>query len=659
MIQSPIVRGLILAILLSCAIFVIKRNNFRGDGNLDYYGMSYSYDKVFLDQGGVKQYFGYMDDIKKIYLLAQSEATVAEDLKLQIYEVKDDQLIAETQIAVPAKADTKIDRTMEEQVLEIPITLHKKTDIPGKKIPVYMVLTGAKADNQLSVCVSRQPKEDKDGFYNPHYEHDKLVDGRVRMAVICTHTSMGMQKILVFLVLLAASVILFVPWKDFWNPQKAFLVIALVGGVTLAVLNPMGQECDGWDHYMRALDVSTGNVLNPFVCLTHEADEIVIPKNAGALEVVKVPANSCMGTWMMLDNKSTYYEKELITTKYTGGVTSLYYLPQGLGLFLGRMLGLSVYATVILARVLSLLVYIALVYQAIRRMPFLKNLMLVIAIMPLSLYQAASFSSDALLNGLCMLFIAVCFQYAIEDRRLGVRQGLFLTSLLLYIFVGKYVYVVLGLLVFIIPKERFGTTKDYFKAFGIALIPMLLVGGFLALHLSGSVASMQGTTAGGMTQTQYVMQNPVRFIKVMINTVELKFTDYMWWMDCFGWLEYPLGFLIYAVPCMIIAVACLDSKDRIKELKVQPRVFSILVFALVFVAIMLGMYIGDPRFNEVGAAKIEGVQGRYFIPILILPFITCKSTACENHIERFTERVAGIMGLFLAYSCIRLAGYCY
>ena len=52
----------------------------------------------------------------------------------------------------------------------------------------------------------------------------------------------------------------------------------------------------------------------------------------------------------------------------------------------------------------------------IRFIPCYKNLLAMLAVMPLSIYQAASLSQDAVLNGFWFLFIALCLYYAFDEN---------------------------------------------------------------------------------------------------------------------------------------------------------------------------------------------------------------------------------------------------
>ena len=63
--------------------------------------------------------------------------------------------------------------------------------------------------------------------------------------------------------------------------------------------------------------------------------------------------------------------------------------------------------------------------------------------------------------------------------------------------------------------------------------------------------------------------------------------------------------------------------------------------------------------NPVGAAVVGGVQGRYFIILIILPFIALVSDKIKHNINHFTIKVSAIMGIMLLYALFILIKTCY
>ena len=442
--------------------------------------------------------------------------------------------------------------------------------------------------------------------------------------------------------------------------EKNFLILALAGGIAMAVINPAVQVCDGWDHYLRSVDVSYGNILAPLVTLNHEDGVLELPANYGAFQYRVIDANSGVGNDYNENLKQLHYTEETILLPYESSFISLFYYPQAIGLFIGRVLGLSVYWQIIIARILNFLAYCGLTYLAIKKAPLLKNVFLLLGLMPITICQAASCSPDAILTGSCFLFTALCFSYAYEEEReLNVKDTLFLGVLLSIIFVCKYIYVCLGLLVFLIPKKRFANKKTYWKAFFIALIPLAIAVLVIVKPVLFSTVSQAQAAAGDYTQMQFIMDNPLAFAKVFIKSILNNTNAYMGWLSTIGSMNYPLGPLLSVMPCIIACVGVLDTNDCVKRIKVSHRMLCAAAFMLSTFAMFLGLYVGDGRINPVGSSIVLGVQGRYFIPILVPAFAVLLSNKLENKIQQFSEKVAGLSGVILLYALIMVARYCY
>lgn len=348
---------------------------------------------------------------------------------------------------------------------------------------------------------------------------------------------------------------------------------------------------------------------------------------------------------------------------YYDSVTSVVYWPQGLGIFLGRTFNFSIYGVILMGRIFNLLAYMGLAYAAVRFMPFYKNLMAMFAVMPLSIYQASSLSQDAVLNGVGFLFVALCCYYAFDEKvKLNWKKTLVLGLLLLMMFLSKYVYACLGLLVFMIPKDKFNSRKDYWKSFIIALLPFVILGGYVMLRVSSGISGLQAGASGGadtMTQMQYLKMYPAAAVKVIISTLLININAYLMQLNILGSMNYPLTLFLVFGPCFLLGVGLLDGQEVRGRIKIRHRIIMLLAFIITFAAIMMGLYIGDGIANPVGSSVINGIQGRYFILMLILPFLALGSDRVKQDIRHFTVKCSGFMGIMLLYAVFMLVNTCY
>ena len=456
-------------------------------------------------------------------------------------------------------------------------------------------------------------------------------------------------------------------WKKLYSVENIFLIMAILFGIAIAVIGTPFQECDGWSHFVRAVDVSYGNVLSPIVTLNHEGGVAVVPENFGEINYRTTEPGSGEGEAFKEYLKTIKPSKKSTTMGFGEGIMSVFYYPQAFGFLLGRILNLSIFGCVLMGKLFNLLCFVLLAYKAVCITPVLKNSMIAIALFPMTLYQAASFSPDALLNGLCFLFIALCFYYAYGTKeKLGVKEALLLGVILAFIFLCKYVYIFLGLLVFLIPMKKFGDKKEYFKKFMVALIPILLLG-IIAVYAAVSAISASNeltvetavaSTGNDMTTLQFLLSSPLNVFKVLFHTFTDKFSDYVLWLNVLGSLNYPLGPLIYLVPMFALYVFGSETYLVDMDIKLKDKILTLAAFLLICISIILGIYIGETRVNFAGEYLVQGVQGRYFIaalPILAFTLTPNKKTGKNKSFDYillgFEFFILCIMIYFLRANC--------
>lgn len=440
-----------------------------------------------------------------------------------------------------------------------------------------------------------------------------------------------------------------------------FLVIALCFGIAMACINPPFQECDGWFHYLLAMDVSYGNVFYPVVNLSsHENGLIIVPENIDDIDFCILEPYSGDGQEFVRHLKETRFSKNTKEMGLNGKTASVFYYPQALGIFLGRLFNLSVYSGVMLSRFFNLLVFAALTYMAVKITPIMKCTLAAAALFPMTIYQASSNSSDGMNMGLCFLFTAVCFSYGYGKKEcLSWKDVLNLGGLLGLIFLYRFVYVCLGVLVFLIPKEKFGSKKQYWKCFFVGLLPLAVLGSIGMVNLTSIVAQGQASAlSGGITQIQYLMQHPLFVIKVLYTTFLQKFQEYMTGLNTLGSLNYVLGPLVFIVPLVVTFIGAVDRNEACEKIKRKDILVCLSAISMVSIGIAMGLYIGDGRINEVGALAIQGIQGRYFIPLIPVFFLVVSPKGITNNVKHFSEKVMGILAVILMFSLYLLHGCC-
>src|SRR6185437_12837855 len=127
-----------------------------------------------------------------------------------------------------------------------------------------------------------------------------------------------------------------------------------------------------------------------------------------------------------------------------------FYVPQALGIRFARLFSNKVYVFFYSARVLNAIAAVVLVFLSLHLASTHQYLLLIPAVLPMSLYQFSSVSSDPGIIAVCTLFVALCIRFVDYDGK-ALRLGLILSLLLLTL--GKPVYLPAALLLLAAHKR--------------------------------------------------------------------------------------------------------------------------------------------------------------------------------------------------------------
>lgn len=416
-------------------------------------------------------------------------------------------------------------------------------------------------------------------------------------------------------------------WRNI-EPQKAFLFLGIIFGVVFLLLIPPFQINDEPAHYYKAYVVSqgqlipekTGGVAGFYVPESLEktvatyypmVNKYEVKQNSSSYaSTVNLPVNP---------NNRVYVEKEMYTLVYP----PLPYLASGLVMALASLLGTSPLILMYLGRIINLLVWLLMVYLAIKITPVHKWVFLLLALMPMTLFEAASLSADSFNLGLSFLTIAFFFKLAFEEKKKRVekRDLLFLLALLAMLSLSKVGYALLLILFFLIPSYKFANKKRMISQFFLVLtLPVVFIAGiwnylFKDLYISMPPAWAAASIPG---QIAFISSSPLNFLQIIAHTLIEKQGFLVSFVGIFGWNELPLPnivVILYLIVTVVVAVA--DNKSMIKINPKQKLVAFITFFAMFFLVILYE-YV---TFTPVGLDIIYGVQGRYFIPVAPLLFL--------------------------------------
>lgn len=338
----------------------------------------------------------------------------------------------------------------------------------------------------------------------------------------------------------------------------------------------------------------------------------------------------------------------------------IYYIPQAVGITIGRLLRLGTMPTLMLGRFLSLLCYLLLTYLAVRMMPFAKVSLILIGLLPITLQQAASFSYDAVLNAVAFVFVSSSLAMAYDTGQIEISKAvaaLATGSMLATVKGGVYLPLAFLPLLMLLRRQA----KTAYKAGAILLFAGLPVFAFVTNNLADTfirLSAEQGSIVGGAVNKEiytfgYLLRYPQRFIGMFVNTFYKQGDSYI--RNLLGgnlaWREVNIKWSVVIGFAVVVLLSCLtDGKER--KISWKEKLFVGGISAGSFFLIELSMLLA---WTPVTLNYITGVQGRYFIPffILILIILRNRLITVKRSIERELIFTAGMLSIITVLQVVQ------
>lgn len=330
----------------------------------------------------------------------------------------------------------------------------------------------------------------------------------------------------------------------------------------------------------------------------------------------------------------------------------LAYLIPAAGITVGRWLHLGFSGVAAMGTLFQAVFFILMITYAMHKLPYGKQTLFVIALLPMTLQQAYSFSYDSVLisAGAVVTSLAVCWAAKIRatDRgkkeELPVKAGilarpvfgvvtileavLFVFSAIMLLSVKAGVYALLVLLpvfaCFSYKKFKTWIKVRNHKLVFAGIIVLLAVAVFFLLLFGGvgqrlTTLKVRPYVAWADTYGFSVMEyitHPFYTLKVLAYTCVTKGSYYVWTLlgGLLGWLDITISSKVLFLVLLFLLLSLVRSPEEKNVLKKSGRIgFLLTAMAIVLLSVLGMLFYWTPMFSPV----VEGVQGRYFIPPLL------------------------------------------
>jgi uncharacterized membrane protein len=405
------------------------------------------------------------------------------------------------------------------------------------------------------------------------------------------------------------------------RPSERFLLLWLAIGL-LAVLSmvfvtPPFQTPDEAQHYFRAYQVSEGKALA----------EVHDGMSGGTLpSSLQVFATEFLGTNLLHasrpvrptplaqtlskpDQPLGTSERVFVNFSGLSFYSPLAYAGAAAGMAIGRQAGAGPRSLLYMARATNALVALAIFYFALRLLPFGRELVAFIALMPMSMFLYASCSPDAIILSTACLFTAMLLNrmstgtWSARDCAVAVLSAATFCTI-------KPVYTPMLMLGFL---GVFYTTRRALVIKQQAVVLVVCMAATIAwLRLSSPTMVSIRSDIDVPAQIAFIMNAPFHFLNTIAKTLWWHHFYYMQFVGRFGWLTITLPLAAYILPGAAL-LATWGSEQHAH--RYRPRIFASYGLAIIAMSTLLMMTALYLTWTPVGAIAVEGIQGRYFLPL--------------------------------------------
>ncbi len=409
---------------------------------------------------------------------------------------------------------------------------------------------------------------------------------------------------------------------------KTFVITALLLGVCFINLSPLFTGSDEQNHYYRIYEITDGIFVTP----TNKYVGSVLPKSLGESFIVGSGVNTKIkyrNIKSMLDVKLNKSEKtqygDWIQEEYSN--TALYspvqYLPQVVGFTIGKVFNLNPYIIGMLGRIFNLVFYVILGYFALKIIPTSKMFYLLILLSPNLLQCATTLSADAFTSVIFLLLIALVFRIIYNKEQISSKDKILMFVLSVVISLCKIVYLPIVFVLLMLSSKSFDKGRiEKRKFIIITTIICVAVSLFWMRCTNGVFETFYDKTA---LQKEFILSNIFEYAIIFFRTISNEFLKFVECLFVGTTMYHSQLKMPSLISCcyIVIVIWSLLSNGTSNKLNKGNRVFLACIAIVIIGLISTAIYIQcTAQYGAVGNPVIGGIQGRYFIPIiLLLPFI--------------------------------------
>lgn len=422
-------------------------------------------------------------------------------------------------------------------------------------------------------------------------------------------------SLMIFIYLLLSIIALFVIKSKEKRIERKFLYLAIPIFLMYMLFLPLYMGHDELFHWYRVYEITDGGLLPE---IENNSTGYEVPKNVGSglawnknLEYGDIVRDA--------SRKLDYNDKQFISDVTMSVYSPIQYFLQIVGVTFGKLITDRSVLISYVGRLFNVLICIYLLYNAIKLAPYGKNLLFVLAFIPIAVEGFTTLSGDGFTISTAYLFISYILNIKNSKRMLLKKDFAILSILGIVLAFCKIIYIPIVFMLFLLPKESFKSNKKRW-IYLIMMIMLFIFCNLLWLKLANPYLQVY-TDGKSSYQIKYIFSHPIRYCQNFLYTIQQNGINYI--LELYGtgmlWGNAVNNYTFVPIIMIILTlIACINESDFKNKFNLKESIIVVLIILAVIALMFTSLYV---QWTSYAQNKIEGVQGRYFLPIITLVYL--------------------------------------
>lgn len=310
------------------------------------------------------------------------------------------------------------------------------------------------------------------------------------------------------------------------------------------------------------------------------------------------------------------------------------YIPQVLGLLFANITTDNIFLYYFYGRFAAFFINTILIVAAINLLPDRRRLIFILSATPLFLSQIVSYSADGNLNSLSIFYAALIINNSHKEQiRIFNKIIIFICGIIISL--SKVIYFPLVLLVLILQNKNFKNTKNaiIYKISSILSAIFCFTTWFMIAQ-TYLFDGFNGRDIRPSMQMKYIITHPLLMISIVFRTIYHSILDWIGQISgatlATGLIQY--SYAIWVTFTILIAIELFTySEEKYHNNSRSIKVIIGIIVILICVLTFSSLYV---QWTPYKAMMISGIQGRYFIPLIIPISYIINRKYIESNIQK-------------------------